>query len=97
MPILVKFHDSMPSEVEPSELLVRARIPALIEFKVAFPTFDECFRPLTELLSLVGVYSVDKLLQMHPLVGQYVAVVIGHPVVMDIILHHDETTHVEGL
>ena len=97
VPVLPQLNDGMSLEVVPEEIPVCTGIPPFVEFEMALTPVDKCLRQLAELLALVGVDAVDELLQRHAFVGQDMSVVVGDPVIMDVILHDVEVAHVECL
>ena len=95
--VAVKFADGMSLEIEPVGLLLRTCIPSFVKFEVTFPPFQKGIGLLNEFLPLVRVYAIGELLQCQTASWQYVAVAVCHSVFFDVVFHHDEVTHVQGL
>ena len=97
LPLAVQFHNSVAMEFQPLRSLLRARVPPLLQFKLAFPAAEQELHLLLELLALVGVDALGKHLQGQSGVGQQMSVAIGHQIPGDVVLHHQEVSHLQRL
>ena len=97
MSVAVEFADGVAVEIEPFRIFGRAGIPALVQLKPALAALHHGVHLLPELLLLVGVYAHGEGFEGEALLGQNVAIAVGEQVALDVVLHHDEITHVQGL
>ena len=87
----------MAVERQPSRCLRRSRIPVLAQQLMARASLYHKPHLLVEVPPFVGMYSFQELLVRYASVRQQVAVAVDLQVGLDVVLHHIEVTHVQGL
>ena len=97
MSLVVELQDGMAVEVEPVGGVVGGAVEQLVQHELSLASVGQALHLLGELLLLAGVDVVGEFGQCQAFLGQYLAVPVGHTVVLDVIDHDDEVAHVEGL
>ena len=92
-----EFGDGVSLEVQPFGRVVGAFVPSLVQLELSLAPLNQPFHLLGELCLLVGVHSPGIFCQRHARLRQDIAVAVGHAIVLDVVLHDVEVTHVEGL
>ena len=86
----------MSLEVQPFGCVIGAFVPSFVQFELSFAPLDQPFHLLGELCLLVRMYASGKLCQRDARLRQDMAVVVGHAIVLDVVLHHIEVAHVQS-
>ena len=84
-------------EAEPVRRVVGGAVEQFVQYELALTAISQELHFLGELLLLARVDVADEFGQREALLGQYLAVAVGYPVVLDVIDHDVEVAHVQGL